>query len=241
MAPLEKRSQDVWDDILAVNARGVWRRGRIETPARLAPGGGAIVNTSSIFGLAGRAEYHAYVASKHAVVGMTRSVALEYEGQQEASRASTTGDVRVVLDSWLAGGAERFHANCPRGAHGASRRAVPFLQACNDSRTLAIVQGLERALPDLRMEWEVSEDGRLIALPQRDTWLIEGTKDGEFPLVCNGDESFPVTVHGLQTSARHAPGGQPLLDVHAKLPLDAAVIAAAAEMLEGIAEGACAF
>jgi hypothetical protein len=111
----------------------------------------------------------------------------------------------------------------------------------NDSRTLAIVQGMERALPDLRMEWEVSEDGRLMALPQRDTWLIEGTKDGEFPLVCNGDESFPVTVYGLQTSARHAPGGQPLLDVHAKLPLDAAVIAAAAEMLEGIAEGACAF
>ncbi|HZH18485.1 MAG TPA: DUF5953 family protein [Archangium sp.] len=110
----------------------------------------------------------------------------------------------------------------------------------NDRRTLAIVQGMERALPGLRMEWEVSENGRLNALPQRDTWLIKGTKDGAFPLVCNGDERFPVTVYGLQTSARHAPGGQPLLDVHAELPLDAVGLAAAADVLEAMAEGACA-
>jgi hypothetical protein len=108
----------------------------------------------------------------------------------------------------------------------------------NDRRTLAIVQGMERALPGLRMEWEVSENGRLKALPQRDAWLVERIEDGAFPLVCNGDESFPVTVYGLQTSARHAPGGQPLLDVHAELPLDAVGLAAAADVLEAMAEGA---
>ena len=43
----------------------------------LASGGGAVVNVSSIYGLAGKAAHHAYVASKHAVVGMSRSVALE--------------------------------------------------------------------------------------------------------------------------------------------------------------------
>ena len=111
----------------------------------------------------------------------------------------------------------------------------------NDGRTLAIVQGMERALPGLRLGWEVSEDGRLSELPERDTWLVEGAKDGEFPLVCNGDESFPVTIYGLQTSARQAPGRQPLLDVHAKLPLNAAVTTAAAELLERIAESARAF
>ena len=111
----------------------------------------------------------------------------------------------------------------------------------NDGRTNAVVHGIERALPGVRLEWELSEEGRPIALPQRDGWLAEAAERGEFPLLCNGDESNPVTVYGLQTSARHAPGGQPLLDVHAKLPLDAAVIAAAAEILEGIAEGACAF
>jgi hypothetical protein len=117
---------------------------------------------------------------------------------------------------------------------------APALLA-KDGRTLAAVHGMERALPGLRLEWKVSEDGRPIALPQRDAWLTEGTKDGRFPLVCNGDESYPVTITGLQIPARQAPGGQPLLDVHAELPLDEAVIAVAADVLEGVAAGARAF
>jgi NAD(P)-dependent dehydrogenase (short-subunit alcohol dehydrogenase family) len=78
MAPLEGASQTVWDDVMATNARGVWLAMRHEIPAMLATGGGAIVNMSSIYGMAGRAAHHAYVASKHAVVGMTRSVGIEY-------------------------------------------------------------------------------------------------------------------------------------------------------------------
>jgi NAD(P)-dependent dehydrogenase (short-subunit alcohol dehydrogenase family) len=78
MAPLEQTDQQVWDDVMAVNARGVWLAMRHEIPAMLASGGGAIVNMSSIYGAAGKAAHHAYVASKHAVLGMTRSVALEY-------------------------------------------------------------------------------------------------------------------------------------------------------------------
>ena len=111
----------------------------------------------------------------------------------------------------------------------------------NDGRTLAVVHGIERALPGMRLEWELSKAGQPIALPQRDRWLAEAASRGEFPLLCNGDESYPVTVSGLQTSGRQAPGGQPLLDVHAKVPLDATTIAAAAEVLEGVAEGARAF
>jgi hypothetical protein len=111
----------------------------------------------------------------------------------------------------------------------------------NDGRTLAVIHGIERALSGVRLEWKLSETGRPIALPQRDGWLAEAASRGEFPLLCNGDESYPVTVFGLRTSGRQAPGGQPLLDVHAELPLDAASIAAAAEMLEGVAEGARAF
>ncbi|MDC0712543.1 DUF5953 family protein [Stigmatella sp. ncwal1] len=110
-----------------------------------------------------------------------------------------------------------------------------------DGRTLAVVHGIERALSGVRLEWKLSEAGRPIALPQREGWLAEAAARGEFPLLCNGDESYPVTVFGLRTSGRQAPGGQPLLDVHAELPLDAASIAAAAEMLEGVAEGARAF
>jgi NAD(P)-dependent dehydrogenase (short-subunit alcohol dehydrogenase family) len=77
-APLENTDQAVWDDVMAINARGTWLAMRREIPAMLAAGGGAIVNMSSIYGTAGRAANHAYVASKHAVVGMTRSLALEF-------------------------------------------------------------------------------------------------------------------------------------------------------------------
>lgn len=111
----------------------------------------------------------------------------------------------------------------------------------NDGRPLSVVQRMERTLPELRLESRVAEDGRPIALPQRDAWLAAGIRDGGFPLVCNGDERYPVTVYGLQTPARQAAGGQPMLDVHAKLPLDEVVIAAAADLLEGIAEEARAF
>jgi NAD(P)-dependent dehydrogenase (short-subunit alcohol dehydrogenase family) len=78
MAPLERADQGVWDEVMAVTARGVWLSMRYEIPAMVGHGGGAIVNMSSIYGVVGRAAHHAYVASKHAVVGMSRSVALEY-------------------------------------------------------------------------------------------------------------------------------------------------------------------
>jgi NAD(P)-dependent dehydrogenase (short-subunit alcohol dehydrogenase family) len=78
MAPLENTNQEIWDGVMATNARGVWLAMRYEIPAMLRSGGGAIVNMSSIYGAAGKAAHHAYVASKHAVLGMTRSVALEY-------------------------------------------------------------------------------------------------------------------------------------------------------------------
>ena len=79
MASLKKLSQDARDDVMATNARGVWLSMRYEIQAMLRRGGGgAIVNMSSVYGSAGKAAHHAYVTSKHAVIGMTRSVALEY-------------------------------------------------------------------------------------------------------------------------------------------------------------------
>jgi len=117
---------------------------------------------------------------------------------------------------------------------------APALLA-TDGRTLAIVHGMERALPGLRLEWRVTEERRLAALPQRDAWLAEATASGKFPLLCNGDESYPVMISGVKRSASASPGGQPQFQVHAELPLDAALVAAAADVLEGVAEGARAF
>ena len=95
MKPLERTEQSVWDDVMAVNARGVWLSMRHELPAML-PTGGAIVNVASIYGTVGRAAHHPYVASKHAVLGLTRSVALEYATRNVRVNAITAGVTRTA-------------------------------------------------------------------------------------------------------------------------------------------------
>lgn len=67
-----------WDQVMAVNATGVFYCMRVQIEQMLKQGGGAIVNTASIAGLRGLPNNLAYVASKHAVVGMTKTAAMEY-------------------------------------------------------------------------------------------------------------------------------------------------------------------
>src|SRR5262249_8466495 len=62
--------------VMEVNLKGVWLSMKYEIPALLKSGGGAIVNNSSVGGLVGVAGMSVYSASKHAVVGLTRSAAL---------------------------------------------------------------------------------------------------------------------------------------------------------------------
>ncbi len=67
-----------WDRIIAVNLRGTWLAMRAEIPALLASGGGAIVNVASTLGLRGSPNASPYSASKHGVIGLTRTAAIEY-------------------------------------------------------------------------------------------------------------------------------------------------------------------
>jgi len=110
-----------------------------------------------------------------------------------------------------------------------------------DGRTVDVIHGMEKALAGLRLKWRLSAGGRPIALPQRDAWLVESIEDGGFPIVCNGDLSCPVTVSGMERSGLFTAGGQSQFEVHAEMPLDEPVIAAAAAVLEAVAEGARAF
>jgi NAD(P)-dependent dehydrogenase (short-subunit alcohol dehydrogenase family) len=74
-------SEDTWHQVIAVNLTGVWLCMRYEIPQMLSQGSGAIVNTASVAGLIGARGLAAYVASKHGVVGLTKTAALEYAQQ----------------------------------------------------------------------------------------------------------------------------------------------------------------
>ncbi|GGD08826.1 SDR family oxidoreductase [Halopseudomonas salina] len=71
-------SEAVFDSIMDVNVKGVWQCMKYEIPLMLANGGGAIVNTASVAGLGAAPKMSIYSASKHAVLGLTRSAAVEY-------------------------------------------------------------------------------------------------------------------------------------------------------------------
>jgi len=68
---------EAWDRIVAVNLRGTWLAMRAQVPALLG-GGGAIVNVASTLGLRGSPNASPYSASKHGVIGLTRTAAIEY-------------------------------------------------------------------------------------------------------------------------------------------------------------------
>ncbi|MGH7907842.1 MAG: SDR family NAD(P)-dependent oxidoreductase [Candidatus Binataceae bacterium] len=74
-------SDQIWDRVIRINLTGVFYGVREQIPAMLEAGGGAIVNISSILGQAGMEMATPYTAAKHGVVGLTRSVALEYGAQ----------------------------------------------------------------------------------------------------------------------------------------------------------------
>lgn len=67
----------VWDQVMAVNVKGVWFGIKAAAPAMRQRGGGAIVNTASTAGLGATPRIAAYGASKHAVIGLTKSAAME--------------------------------------------------------------------------------------------------------------------------------------------------------------------
>lgn len=97
MVPIIDYPDEEFDRIMAVNVRGLWNCLKAELPALQAHGGGAIVNTSSVMGWLGAGGMAAYSASKHAVAGLTRSVALEAAGLGVRVNAVLPGAVATPM------------------------------------------------------------------------------------------------------------------------------------------------
>jgi len=88
---------DGWEQVINVNLNGVFYGMRYQIPAMLKSGGGSIVNMSSILGQVGFATASAYVAAKHAVVGLSKNAAMEYAAQGIRVNSVGPGFIRTRL------------------------------------------------------------------------------------------------------------------------------------------------
>jgi NAD(P)-dependent dehydrogenase (short-subunit alcohol dehydrogenase family) len=79
--PLLEQDEETYHRVMDINVKGVWLSMKYEIPAMLKTGGGSIVNTSSALGVIAFPAVEIYTASKHAVIGLTKSAALEFGKQ----------------------------------------------------------------------------------------------------------------------------------------------------------------
>ena len=138
---------DAWRATMAVNLDGVFFAMRAELPVMVGAGRGAIVNVASGAGLVGFAGLPAYVASKHGVVGLTKSAALECAARGVRINCVCPGSVRTPMLEGFMGGDERIEramtAGVPMGRLGTpSEIAEAIVWLCSDAASYMVGHAL---------------------------------------------------------------------------------------------------
>lgn len=125
LAPTAEQTNANYDRVFDANVRGVFWSLKYEIPALLRSGGGAIVNMASIGASIGFANFGLYVASKHAVLGLTRSAALEYARQGIRVNAVSPGGIQTDMLDTAFGVGETEHKKSMAELHPAGRLGSP--------------------------------------------------------------------------------------------------------------------
>lgn len=100
LAPAHELTEEAWDDMIAVNLTGVWKSAKAVLPHMMEQGGGSIVITSSINGIEPGANYVHYCASKFGVVGVMKTLALEYARHGIRVNSVHPGAILTPMTSW---------------------------------------------------------------------------------------------------------------------------------------------
>ena len=100
LAPAHEMTDEQWDDMIAVNLTGVWKSAKAVLPHMMEQGGGSIVMTSSINGLEPGVNYVHYCAAKFGVVGIMKTLALEYARHGIRVNSVHPGAILTPMTSW---------------------------------------------------------------------------------------------------------------------------------------------
>jgi NAD(P)-dependent dehydrogenase (short-subunit alcohol dehydrogenase family) len=109
IAPTADSTREEWDRVIGINLRGVWSCMKYELRQMQRQGSGAIVNNASVGALTGNPGIGAYIASKHGVVGLTRTAALEYIKQGIRVNAINPGLIDTPIARDVVAGSEEAY------------------------------------------------------------------------------------------------------------------------------------
>jgi NAD(P)-dependent dehydrogenase (short-subunit alcohol dehydrogenase family) len=147
IVPTAESTREEWDRVININLRGTWSCMKYELRQMERQGSGAIVNNASVGALTGNPGIGSYIASKHGVIGLTRTAALEYAKKGIRVNAVNPGLINTQIARDVVAGNEQAYReierNVPIGRAGRPEEiAAVVLWLCSPGASYVVGHGL---------------------------------------------------------------------------------------------------